>query len=170
MCSLFTKNFRKITKVLTIFSIFFSFPKKKNWIIVSEIFVIFFMNLKNLIRDRNKKPQNWTTESGFMQDSVQWLRRDFIYWEQFPVCPRGKTDSIGGIRTMYKGCPKIGAHSLSTDFNIIFKNSEKAHIFCSSLSFQQAPMNVRTLNRSQVTAGFVKTVVHTPSENEKCKK
>ncbi len=44
------------------------------------------------------------------------------------------------------------------------------HVFCSSLSFQQASVNVCTSNISHVTAGFVKIVVYTPPENERCRK
>ncbi len=35
------------------------------------------------------------------------------------------------------------------------------HVFCSSLSFQQASMDIYMSNRFQVTTGFVKTVTHT---------
>ncbi len=50
--------------------------------------------------------------------------------------------------------------------NAIYWNLDKARVFCSSLSFQQALVGVRTSNRSRVTAGFMKTVAHTPLENE----
>ncbi len=39
--------------------------------------------------------------------------------------------------------------------NAIYRNYNEAHVFCSSLSFQQAPTDVRTSNRSRVIAGFV---------------
>ncbi len=54
--------------------------------------------------------------------------------------------------------------------NTIYQNSNKVDIFCSSLFFQQAPADVSMSSRSRVTAGFVKTVAHTPPENEGCKK
>ncbi len=47
--------------------------------------------------------------------------------------------------------------------NAIYWNSEEAHVFCSSLSFQQAPMDICMTNKTQVTAGFVKTIAHTPT-------
>ncbi len=50
-------------------------------------------------------------------------------------------------------------------YNVIYWNSDEAHVFCSSLSFQQAPVNICMSNRSRATAGFVKTV----SKNERCK-
>ncbi len=39
--------------------------------------------------------------------------------------------------------------------NVIYQHSNKARIFCSSLSFQQAPVDIRTSNRSRVTAYFL---------------
>ncbi len=54
--------------------------------------------------------------------------------------------------------------------NTIYWNSNKVHVFCSSLSVQQAPIDVRTSNRSQATDGFMKTISPTALENEKCKK
>ncbi len=53
--------------------------------------------------------------------------------------------------------------------NAIYKNSNAVHIFCSSLSFQQAHADDYMLNRSRVTVGFVKTVAHTPLENKRWK-
>ncbi len=44
------------------------------------------------------------------------------------------------------------------------------HVFCGSLSFQQALADVCTSNRSRVRAGCVITLVGTPLENERCKK
>ncbi len=55
--------------------------------------------------------------------------------------------------------------------NATYWNSEEAHVFCSSLSFQQALADVYICmsNRSHVTFGFVKTFAHTSLENERCK-
>ncbi len=55
-------------------------------------------------------------------------------------------------------------------FNAIYWNSDKAHVFYSSLSFQLVPTDVCMSNRCQVTAGFVKVVTYTPLENVRCKK
>ncbi len=63
-------------------------------------------------------------------------------------------------------------HTLSKlTCNAIYQNADKAHVFYSLLSFQQAfMMVVCTSNRPQVTAGFVKTVACTPPENKRRKK
>ncbi len=45
--------------------------------------------------------------------------------------------------------------------NAIYRNSEKVHVFCSALPLQQALADVGMLNRSRVTAHFVKTVAYT---------
>ncbi len=50
------------------------------------------------------------------------------------------------------------------------RNFDEVYIFCSSLSFQQAPRDICMSNRSRVTAGFVKTVACIPLENERHKK
>ncbi len=52
-------------------------------------------------------------------------------------------------------------------YNAIYQNSDKAHVFCGALPFQQAPTDVCTLNRSRVTFGFVKTVACTPPKKGK---
>ncbi len=41
--------------------------------------------------------------------------------------------------------------------NAIYWNSNEAHVFCSSLSFQQAPTDICVSDRSQVAAGIMKT-------------
>ncbi len=52
-------------------------------------------------------------------------------------------------------------------WNAIYWNSDKAHVFCSTLPFQQAPTDICMSNRSPVTAGIVKTVVCIPSKRRK---
>ncbi len=53
--------------------------------------------------------------------------------------------------------------------NAIYRNSDKAHVFCSAWSFQQASTDVCMSSRSRVTAGFVKTVACTPPKKGKKK-
>ncbi len=53
--------------------------------------------------------------------------------------------------------------------NAIFRNSDKAHVFCSVLCFQQTLTDVCTSDKSQVTAGFVKTVARTSQKKRKHK-
>ncbi len=48
--------------------------------------------------------------------------------------------------------------------NTIRRNSDEVHVFCSLLSFQQAPVDACTSNRSQVIADFVKVIACTPEE------
>ncbi len=50
--------------------------------------------------------------------------------------------------------------------NTIHWNSEKAHVFCTVLPFQQAPLGICPSHRTRVTAGFVKTVAHTPPKKK----
>ncbi len=50
--------------------------------------------------------------------------------------------------------------------NAIYWNSNDEHVFCSSLSFQQAPANIYMSNRCRVSASFVKTVRCTSVENK----
>ncbi len=54
--------------------------------------------------------------------------------------------------------------------NAIYRNSDRGHGFCSSLSFQQSLVDVYTSNRFQITVGFVKTVKRTLPENKRSKK
>ncbi len=65
-----------------------------------------------------------------------------------------------------KDCPKTGILSRWI-CKAIYWNSDEAHVFCSSLSFQQAPLYICMLNRSRVTAGFVKIIARTLPENER---
>ncbi len=52
--------------------------------------------------------------------------------------------------------------------NAVYWNSDEAHVFCSVLPFQQAPMDVSTSKRCQVTDSFVKTAVQTlPKKGKK---
>ncbi len=51
--------------------------------------------------------------------------------------------------------------------NAIYRNSNEAHVFCVVLPFQQASVDVCTLNRFRVTAGFVKTIVRIPPTQAK---
>ncbi len=50
--------------------------------------------------------------------------------------------------------------------NDICQNSNEVHLFCSALPVQQAPVDVCTSNRPQVTAGFVKTVANRSKKNK----
>ncbi len=61
-----------------------------------------------------------------------------------------------------KVVPKLVLTLSGWTCNTIYWNFDEAHRFCSSLSFEQAPVDVYKSNRSRVTAGFVKTVTHTP--------
>ncbi len=54
--------------------------------------------------------------------------------------------------------------------NAIYRNSDETRVFRSLLSFKQAPVDICTSNISRISTGFVKTVAHTPLENERCKK
>ncbi len=54
--------------------------------------------------------------------------------------------------------PKLGLILSGRTCNAIYWNSSKAHVFCSALPLQQAPMDVCVSNRPRVTTGFVKTV------------
>ncbi len=54
--------------------------------------------------------------------------------------------------------PKLMLIPFTRTSNAIYRNSDKAHVFCSTLLFQQALANVCTSNRFRVTAGFVKTI------------
>ncbi len=54
--------------------------------------------------------------------------------------------------------------------NVMYQNSNKVHVFCSSLSFQQARRNICMSNKSRVTAAFGKTVVCTHPENKGVRK
>ncbi len=62
--------------------------------------------------------------------------------------------------------PKLAPILFGQTCNTIHQNSKKTHVFCSALSFQQAPKDVCMSNRSRVTAGFVKTVAQTPPKKE----
>ncbi len=53
--------------------------------------------------------------------------------------------------------------------NAIYRNSDEAYVFCSTLPFQQTPRYDCMSNRSRVTHGFVKTVVRTPPKKAKKK-
>ncbi len=55
--------------------------------------------------------------------------------------------------------PKLVLTLFGQTCTTIYQNSDKAHVFRSSLSFEQAPMGICMSSRSPVTAGFVKTVV-----------
>ncbi len=46
--------------------------------------------------------------------------------------------------------------------NTICRNSDEAHVFCSTLPFQPAPEDVCISNRSRVTASFVKIIAFIP--------
>ncbi len=65
--------------------------------------------------------------------------------------------------------PKLVFTLCGRTCNAICQNSDEVHVFCSSLSFQQVPVDIYTLNRFQVTARFVKIVAHTPPKNERNK-
>ncbi len=63
--------------------------------------------------------------------------------------------------TITRVVPKLMLILSGQTCNGIYRNSDKARVFCSVLSFQQAHTDICTLSRSRVTAGFVKTVVCT---------
>ncbi len=54
--------------------------------------------------------------------------------------------------------------------NTIYWNPDKAHVFCSSLSFQQAPTDVCMSIRSWVAAGFMRILACTLLQNDRYKK
>ncbi len=53
--------------------------------------------------------------------------------------------------------------------NAIYRNSDKAFVFCSAFPFQQAPVDNYVSIRYRVIAGFVKTVACTPPKKGKKK-
>ncbi len=59
--------------------------------------------------------------------------------------------------------PKLVLTLSGQTCDAIYRNSDKVR---SSLSFQQAPADVCTSNRSCITAIFVKTVANAPEEQE----
>ncbi len=79
-----------------------------------------------------------------------------------------KEDRLQG-RLSTKVVPKLMLTLSRRTCNTIYRNSNKANIFCSSLSSQQG-MDICMSNRSPVTIGFVKTVACIPPENERCQK
>ncbi len=50
--------------------------------------------------------------------------------------------------------PKLELTLPGRTLNATYRNFDKAHVFCSSSSFQQAAVDVCMSNRSRVTAGF----------------
>ncbi len=66
----------------------------------------------------------------------------------------------GQLSIFTKVVPELGLTLPGGTFNTIYWNSNKMHVFCSSSSFRQTPLDVCISNRSRVTAGFVKTVAH----------
>ncbi len=66
--------------------------------------------------------------------------------------------------------PKLLLSLSRRTLNATYQNSNKGDVFRSSLSFQQLLANICMSNRSQVTAGFVKSIVRTPLETKRCKK
>ncbi len=62
-----------------------------------------------------------------------------------------------------RNVPKLMLTLSAQICNAIYWNLD--HVFCSSLSFQQAPADICMSNRSRVMAGFVKTVACTPLVN-----
>ncbi len=71
------------------------------------------------------------------------------------------------IFTCTKVVPKLVLILSRQTCNTICRNSNKAHVFCSALSFQQALLDVCTSNKFRVIAGFVKTVACTLKKKKK---
>ncbi len=104
-------------------------------------------------------------ESIFLYVSFNFLLKSFLHtlsnyisqtYLQFSLCTRV--------------VPKLVLTIFGRTSNVFYRNSDKVHVFCSSLSFQQAPEDVCTSNRSRVTAGFVKSMACTSLEDARYNK
>ncbi len=83
---------------------------------------------------------------------------------EFHYCMGSRARAV--VQGLYQNLLNLSGQTCNT----IYQNFDKAHVFCNSLFFQRAPMDVCMSNRSQVTASFVKTVLCTYLKNKQNKK